>query len=138
MRLLYVDTGAFIALIWTRDQDHGRMRAHFQRLRSDGVDLVTSEPVVAETATRLRYDAGLAAAQAFHAILQDATGAGSLRIVESDPELRRLTFGWMRRFDGLRLSYADCFGATVAEQQRVDAVLGLDDDFRVLGFALEP
>lgn len=45
---------------------------------------------------------------------------------------------WMRRFEGLRLSYADCFAAAVSSEQRVDTVLGLDADFRVMGFGLEP
>ncbi len=37
-----------------------------------------------------------------------------------------------------RLSYADGIGAAIAEERRVDAVFGLDNDFRVMGFALEP
>lgn len=138
MRQLYVDTGALIALIWARDQDHGRMRAHFERLRSDGVALLTSDQVVGETATRLRYDAGLPVATAFHEIVDQATASGGLTVRDSDADLRRRAFEWMQRFDGLRLSYADCVGAAVATERRVDAVLGLDHDFRVMGFTLEP
>lgn len=138
MRLVYVDTGAFIALIWRRDQHHAALRDHFRSLRAEGAVLVTSDPVVGETATRLRSDAGLPAAQSFSAILASAAAAGSLRIRDSDPDLRREAFAWMDRYDGLHLSYADCVGAAVATEQRVDAVLGLDADFRVMGFALEP
>lgn len=138
MRVVYADTGAFIALIWSRDRDHQRMRDHFRNLRATGVRLVTSDPVIGETATRLRYDAGLAAAQAFREVIEEATAAGSLVIRESDGDLRRRAFEWMRRYGGLRLSYADAIGAAVASQMRVDAVLGLDHDFRVMGFSLEP
>lgn len=138
MRLVYVDTGAFIALIWSRDQDHSRMRAHYWQLRSADASLVTSDPVIAETATRLSYDAGLRAALNFHDIVVGATGAGTLSIRDSDQELRHRAFDWMRRYDGLRLSYADAVGAAVATERRVDAVFGLDQDFRAMGFVLEP
>jgi predicted nucleic acid-binding protein len=44
----------------------------------------------------------------------------------------------MARFPDLKLSYADAVGAVVAREVRAAAVFGLDDDFRHLGFALEP
>lgn len=122
MRLVYADTGAFLALIWSRDRDHHRMRGHYLQLRGAGTRLVTSDPVIGETATRLRYDAGLDAVQAFDQIVEDATAAGSLVVREGDAELRRQAFAWMRRYDGLRLSYADAIGAAVATQLRVDAL----------------
>lgn len=138
MRTVYADTGAFIALLWARDQDHGRVREHFLRLRREGDLLVTSEPVIAETATRLRYDAGVATALAFHEALEGAEAAGTLRVRYGDARLRWAAFEVMRRYRDLRLSYADCVGAAVAREMRVDAVFGLDADFRAMGFVLEP
>ena len=91
-----------------------------------------------ETATRLRYDAGLSAALAFHRLLDEATAAGTLKIRESDVELRRMAFAIMERHADLALSYADCIGAAVAKSVGAKTVLGLDHDFRILGFALEP
>lgn len=44
----------------------------------------------------------------------------------------------MATYADLRLSYADCVGAVVAKEARAAAVFGLDHDFRVLGFNLEP
>ena len=38
----------------------------------------------------------------------------------------------------LALSFADCAGAVTAREARADTVFGLDSDFTVLGFALEP
>ncbi len=137
-RTLYVDTGAFIALLWRRDRAHRRVGAHFTRLRAAGDLLVTSEPVIGETATRLRYDAGLQAALAFQRILEDAIADGSLRVREGDPRLRTAAFAVMARYADLRLSYADCVGAAVAREIRADALFGLDEDFRIMGFALEP
>ena len=138
MRTVYVDTGAFIALIWSRDRQHEVVLAQYGRLREERARLVTSDPVIAETATRLRYDAGLEAAKTFGAVIRAAAAAGTLDVRESNDDLRARAFDVMSRYDGLALSYADCVGAAVAQEFRADAVLGLDNDFPIMGFALEP
>jgi hypothetical protein len=138
MRLVYVDTGAWIALLWKRDKAHQKVASHLRALRTDGEVLVTSEAAVGETATRLRYDAGLSATLAFHRYLEEAVAARGLRIRGTDVSLRKEAFAIMERHADLVLSYADCVGAAVARETGARAVLGLDNDFRILGFTLEP
>lgn len=138
MRAVYVDTGAWIALAYRRDRAHPRMTRHFKKLRSGGDLLVTSDPAVGETITRLRYDAGLSYALSFRRILEEAVALQALRIRETDADLRRSALGLMERYGDLRLSYADCIGAAVAQEIDAGAVFGLDHDFRVMGFAVEP
>lgn len=138
MRAVYVDTGAWIALVYRRDRAHERVARHFARLREDRDLLVTSDPAVGETLTRLRYDAGLSAVLAFRGILDQAVSQQALRIRDTDPELRKRALQLMERHGDLRLSYADCIGAAVAHEIRAGAVFGLDHDFRILGFVLEP
>ncbi len=77
---------AFIALLWTRDRHHSLVRAQYERLRAERARLVTSDPVIAETATRLRYDAGLRAARTFASIVREATDAATLAVRESDAD----------------------------------------------------
>lgn len=137
-RLLYVDTGAWLALLRPRDADHARVAKHFRALRRKGDRFLTSDAVVGETATRLRYDSGPLAVQEFRDFLDAATNDGALRIRESDPQIRAKAFDLIARYRDLPLSYADCAGAVIAAAERADAVFGLDDDFRVLGFVLEP
>lgn len=138
MSVVYVDTSAFIALLWRRDRSHEPVSATYRSLREQRARLVTCDPVISETATRLRYDAGLDAALRFHRVIRAATQAATLTIRESDADLRERAFEVMRRYDGLALSYADCVGAAVARELGADAVLALDDDFRILGFDLLP
>lgn len=138
MTPVHVDTSAFVALLWTRDRAHETMRAAFQDLRQRGTPLLTCDPVIGETATRLRYDVGLDATLRFHDLIEQAATVRQLEIVESSPQLRAAAFELMGRFDGLSLSYADAVGAAAAEQRGAEAVLGLDSDFRVLGFRLLP
>lgn len=44
----------------------------------------------------------------------------------------------MERYADRTLSFADCVGAATAADAAVTAVFGLDADFSVLGFAVEP
>jgi predicted nucleic acid-binding protein len=136
VRTVYVDSGAFIALLRTKDRDHARVAAHLAHLRKARDRLVTSDAVVAETATRLRYDVGLRGALAFRRFL-DAAGR-DLVVHHSSPRVRAAAFDVMAKYADLRLSFPDCIGAVVASASHADTVFGLDDDFRVLGFALEP
>ena len=138
MRTVYVDTGAFIALLWQRDAAHHHAREHLLRLRRERARLVTSDAVIAETCTRLRYDAGLPRTLAFRDFLQEAADSAALTIRESDAGLRQSAFELMARYHGLTLSYADCVGAAVAREVSAAAVFGLDNDFRVMGLNVEP
>lgn len=99
---------------------------------------MTSNLALAETATRLRYDAGLPAALIFRDFVERATDSGRLSVRYADEELDRKAWALMERFRDRTLSFADCAGAVVAREARAAAVFGLDTDFSVLGFALEP
>ena len=135
---VYVDTGAFIALVWARDRAHEVVRRAFDDVRRAGHRLVTSDPVIGETATRLRYDAGLTVTREFADIIRDSTRVGQLVVRESDQMLRQAAFDVMTRYEGLQLSYADAVGAAVAREIGASVMLALDSDFRVIGFDLLP
>jgi predicted nucleic acid-binding protein len=94
--------------------------------------------VLAETATRLRYDAGLGSALAFRDLVDEAESRGSLTIRRVDAELERKAWAVMERYRDLALSFTDCAGAVTAREASAAAVFGLDRDFLALGFALEP
>jgi predicted nucleic acid-binding protein len=100
--------------------------------------LLTSNLVLAETATRLRYDAGLRAAVAFRALVEEAVGVGLLNVRYADAELDARAWDVMEQYADRTLSFVDCVGAVTAREARAAAVFGLDADFSVLGFALEP
>lgn len=114
------------------------MRQHYARLQAARDTLLTSNLVIAETATRLRYDAGLPAALRFRAVVDAAVAAGRLVVRHADEEVDRKAWDVMERFADQTLSFADCAGAVTAREASAAAVFGLDADFTVLGFALEP
>jgi len=94
--------------------------------------------VVAETATRLRYDAGLRHALVFRDLVEEAEQRGRLVVRRADAELEAKAWDIMGRFADLTLSFADCAGTVTAREGSAAAVFGLDRDFLALGFALEP
>lgn len=138
MRIVYADTGAFIALLWRRDRAHERVRDHYRSLRESGDVLLTSNLVVSETATRLRFDASLPVATAFRELLDAAVDSGRLIVRHTDTEVDAKAWELMQLHADARLSFTDCVGAVTAAEGRAAAVFGLDRDFRVLGFPLEP
>lgn len=94
--------------------------------------------MLAETATRLRYDAGLGAALSFRTLVDEAVDRGGLTLRYSDAELDARAWDVMEQYADRSLSFVDCVGAVTAREGRAAAVFGLDADFSVLGFALEP
>jgi predicted nucleic acid-binding protein len=138
LRVVYVDTGALIALIWRRDRAHERMREHYVRLRDERDALLTSSLVIAETATRLRYDAGLRTALAFRELIEQAETTRRLDIRRPNADLESRAWDVMEQHADRALSLTDCVGAVTARDGAAEAVFGLDADFAVLGFALEP
>lgn len=114
------------------------MREHYGRLRERRDGLLTSNLVLAETATRLRYDAGRPAALAFRDLMDEAVAGGSVVVRYADAELDGKAGAVMERYADRSLSFVDCVGAVTAREAGAAAVFGLDADFTVLGFALEP
>ncbi len=114
------------------------MRGHYRKLRESRDALLTSNLVLAETATRLRYDAGLPAAVAFRTLVEEAVDGGLLTVRHADAELDARAWDLMEQYADRTLSFVDCAGAVTAREARAAAVFGLDADFSVLGFALEP
>ncbi len=94
--------------------------------------------MLAETATRLRYDAGLKAALAFRTLVEEAVRASLLSVRYTDAELDARAWDVLEKFAERSLSFVDCVGAVTAREARAAAVFGLHADFSVLGFALEP
>lgn len=54
--MTFVDSGAWIALSELKDQKHGQAAAIFNQLRQQNERLLTTDYVIDETVTRLRYD----------------------------------------------------------------------------------
>jgi uncharacterized protein len=131
LRAVFVDTGAWVALRYGRDQRHSRARAVVGRLRREGVGFVTTEWVLAETVTLLK-----ARGAVDHAIaLGEALQAGRLGyLAESTPERRRRAWEFFVRYRGRRVGWVDCASFAVMDELGLTRFFGFDEDFARAGF----
>ena len=138
MTTLFVDTGAWIALLKGDDQMHAPARGFYQERLERGDRFLTTNYVVDETATRLRYDAGLEAALGFRDALDRAVTTRRLRVYWIDRRVERRGWEILERYADVPLSLTDATSAAVAGGAGVAEVFGFDSDFRVLGFVVVP
>jgi predicted nucleic acid-binding protein len=130
-RAVFVDTGAWVALRYKRDQYHTRARTILKRLRAERLALVTTEWVLAETVTLLKARGAVDHAIALGAALQDG-GLGL--VVESTPERRARAWTRFERHRALRVGWVDCASFAVMDELELRKFFGFDDDFVRAGF----
>ena len=80
----FIDAGGWISVVIRTDQHHQAGRAYFEALIGLGARAVTSDFVLDEVITRLRYDVGHAAASEFLGLIRRAEEAGILEIRRID------------------------------------------------------
>jgi hypothetical protein len=130
-RYIFVDTGAWVALRYGRDQNHSRARARVERLQAEKIGLVTTEWVLAETVTLLKSRSAVQQAIA----LGEAIQAGRLGLlVESTPERRHRAWMLFVRYRERRVGWVDCASFAVMEELGLNRFLGFDEDFVRAGF----
>jgi predicted nucleic acid-binding protein len=131
LRAVFVDTGAWVALRYARDQFHGRARSVVRHLQAEGVGLVTTEWVLAEAVTLLK-----ARGAVHHAIaLGEAVHAGRLgHLIDSTADRRRRAWDLFVRYRDRRVGWVDCASFAVMEELGLTQFFGFDDDFARAGF----
>jgi predicted nucleic acid-binding protein len=131
LRAVFVDTGAWVALRYRRDQHHVRARALVQRLDAQGLGLVTTEWVLAEAVTLLKARGAVEHALA----LGEAIQGGRLgHLTESTAERRRRAWDLFVRYRDLRVGWVDCASFAIMEELGLRQFFGFDDDFVRAGF----
>lgn len=131
---LFADTSAFIALHDRSDARHPQARRFYESLGAAD-RLFTSNYVVDETITRLRYAVGHAAAVAFaETILKSRLYS----ILYVDSDLERSALGFLKRYKDKKLSFTDCTTMALLHEHGLDAVFAFDDDFTKTGLRVLP
>lgn len=134
-RNVFVDTGAWYALLDRRDNRHGEMAAAVQSLISAGTRLVTTDYVVDESCSLAKVRAGSLAATRFLDLL-DGTAALDLEWV--GPERFAKAKSLFRKYRDQDFSFTDCTSFTVMRERRIAQALTTDRHFRIAGFEILP
>lgn len=132
---LFVDTGAWVALTWPHDPEHGRATRFLER-DPDGPVLVTTDAVLTETITVLRIRAGHRTAVAFLNYL--ARKPSRMVVVWTDAELHAAASAIFRKTGDPVYSFVDCLSFAVMQRDRIREVFAFDSDFRTFGFTVQP
>lgn len=134
---LFIDTGAWIALIFSKDQYHHAAVRYYKSIMP-AVQRVTSNFIIAETYTWLRYKTGVKQAAQFISIINRATANGSLLIMMEDVKLHLSAQQLLNQYADQTMSYTDALSIAMMKRDNIAQVFGFDHHFSMAGFELVP
>ena len=129
---LFVDTGAWYALVDSKDPDHNSA-ADF--IRAGNFPLVTTNFVFDETVTLIRSRLGLRIAAEFGRKLKDSGFVTLSAINYADEERAWEIF---LKYKDNDFSYTDCTSFAFMERLRIAAAFSFDSHFRTMRFRVVP
>jgi hypothetical protein len=135
VKALFVDTAGWMACADASDPDHGRCRDARDKALDGGHALVTTDFVVDETLTLVRFRLGLAAAQAWW---QQIDGTARLRWERIDSERFERARALFFQYRDKDFSFTDCTSFVTLREVRLTHVLTTDGHFRQMGFQMVP
>jgi predicted nucleic acid-binding protein len=134
--MIFVDTGAWIALTDRADQYHREAQQIYARLKRERQRLVTSDYVIDETVTRLRYDSGHSQAVRFLDLMARAQAGHALQRVMVTAALFEAAVLLFRQYDTAGLSFTDCTSLIICESLHINEAFAFDGHFQMRGILL--
>ena len=138
MRRIFVDTGGWIALAVQRDGLHRAAVAYARRLAEARAPLLTTNYVLIEAFTRIRYDDGHDGAMEFDSRIADLQASRRLTIAWVGPTQHARALEIFRKYSDQLFSVVDCASFVVARDRKIREVFGFDHGFLTMGFLLRP
>jgi uncharacterized protein len=126
--LIFVDTGAFLALYIKRDQYHDRAHKVFRALSRP---FSTSNHVVDELATLLGRIAGFRFAADR---IDDLYASESLEVLPSTRNDEIEAVRWMRKYSDKEISFTDCVSFALMRRLGIHVAFTFDRHFSDAGF----
>jgi len=135
---VFVDTGAWIGIAVSRDQTHEIAAAHARHLAETKTPLLTTNYILVEAYTRIRYDEGHAKAVTFDALIREMVRGRQLSIAWVTPPIHQEAVELFKRYSDQEFSIVDCASFVVGRRRKVREVFGFDHHFATMGFLLRP
>ena len=127
---VFLDTGAFLALADEDDKYHSAATPAYTELLQGKAQLLTSNFVLCETYTLIRFKVGHRAAVEFMKSFGQ-TGIKILRVSEAIEQTAKMIF---MRYDDKDFSFVDCISFALIDHYRLDHALAFDSHFRQYRF----
>ena len=132
---LFVDTGAWIALVDADDQYHKRAAQAYPGFLQKYQRLVTTNLVIAEAYIAIRRALTHQAAMTF---LDRLSQSPRIEKVYSDPTLEAAALEILRQYDDQDFSYVDAVSFALMRQRGITEAFAFDQHFVIAGFVLVP
>ena len=134
--MIFVDTGAWIAISNSKDQHHHEAVAIYNRIQQQKGHFLTTDYVIDETATRLRYDTNHSLAVMFLERIEQLVEIDILTLIEIDKDVFGKAIALFRQYDSARLSFTDCTSFVVCEENNIHEAFAFDQHFSMMGIDL--
>jgi predicted nucleic acid-binding protein len=145
---VFVDTGAFIALLSDSDRHHEEADRTYAELLHKRCLLYSTNHIVDETCSWLLRDraSGHRAALRFGETISTASVPATVHdlpqwlaerkmiLLYSTPEVESLAWEILARYDTAGLSYTDCVSFAVMQLLRIGKAFTFDSHFDMMGF----
>jgi uncharacterized protein len=135
MKAVFVDTAGWMACADAADPAHRRASAARDAVLESGQAFVTTDHVVDETLTLIRFRLGLAASEAWWRQIDSSSRLRWERISVERFDKARALFLHFRDKD---FSFTDCSSFVVMQELRLKQALTTDRHFRQMGFQVLP
>jgi len=134
---IFIDTGGFIALIHKRDPRH-EIAIYYYTTTIEKSRFFTTNMVISETYTWLRYHTSHSIAVKFLDILEKSAENNELKIIQVDATAEEKAKQILRKYSDQDFSYVDATSFVIMELLNIDHVFGFDSHFHMFGKNLEP
>jgi predicted nucleic acid-binding protein len=135
LRLIFIDTGAFVATDLSRDQFYQRSRQIWDQLEDSDVRLYSSDAVFQETMGLLHARGG----SDFAIRWAEIHFRGELITwLPVDAPARQAALPWMKKYADQGVSFVDATSFVLMRRENIRHVFGFDRHFAAAGFRLWP
>ena len=118
------------------DSHYNDAVAIYNNLIQQSAQFLTTDYVIDETATHLRYKANHLIAVQFLDLIESSKVIGGLTVTEIDSLLFQEAERLFRQYDTAKLSFTDCTSFAVCQQYNISEAFAFDQDFIIIGIIL--
>ena len=134
--MIFVDSGAWIAFLDRGDQHHDDAVAIYNDLMQQKTQFLTTDYVIDEAATRLRYKVNHSIAVQFLNLIESTKATRALTFTEIDSALFQEAEQLFRQYDTAKLSFTDCTSFVVCRRRNISEAFAFDQHFPMMGITL--
>jgi len=130
---IFVDTSAWLALNDKNDQSHNKAITKSSEIKRQRIELITSEYIIDESVTLIRYRVSHKAAVIFGDSLINSNIVKILDIINED---RLKAWELFKKYEDKDFSFTDCTSFVLMTKLRLQKAFTFDEHFKRIGFEM--